>query len=226
MNAIYFERTFGNTFIMNEWRPMIYPNVDPNKYWISEFGDIYNSCTGHFIRCSRDKDGYFYFTSKNRNGKSTLIRINRAVFNTFKGPIENFENLQINHINDYPILPAFGANKMNNHYTNLEAVSPLENQQHATKNGYRDSTHGENCNFASITKETARLIGQLIMDNQHTVSEIVQLTGATTKIVHDIYSGKTWQYEFTEDEKERIEECRKYHPTFRRNGKTYYRHYK
>ena len=122
-----------------------------------------------------------------KEGGTTYIQLHRALMLAFK-PIENFENLQVNHID---------GNKNNNNLNNLEWVTPKENIAHAIRNKLTcfDYLQGEKTNFAHYTEEDAKLVIELLCTNKFTDKEISEITGLPVKsFIAKIRRKETWKY--------------------------------
>lgn len=117
-----------NEMIMNvgnkknvRFRKIDYPGVTPNKYFISEYGDVYNTSTEQFHTMINHKDGYFEVSV----GKRFRVLVHRLVAYAFVEKDRDL-NLTVDHVD---------CNKKNNHYTNLEWVTLEENIRRAFRNG-------------------------------------------------------------------------------------------
>ena len=75
------------------------------------------------LRPQKDGGGYL-FVYLCRNGEPKMYKVHRLVLMTFN-PCENMKSLQVNHIDE---------DKTNNHLSNLEWVTPKDNQNHGTRN--------------------------------------------------------------------------------------------
>lgn len=116
---------------MEAWKPL-----NPEKlYWVSSEGRVWaephvtrdgRTYSGRIVKCcTSPKDGYVRFNYRTREGKGSMT-LHRAVALAF---IPNPEGKpEINHIN---------GNKQDNRHTNLEWVTPSENQAHALATGLR-----------------------------------------------------------------------------------------
>lgn len=95
-------------------------------------------------------------------------------------PIENMENLQVNHID---------GDKANN---KLEWYSASENQQHAFDMGLSKPRKGEKSNFSKLTDQDISLIFALRKKGltQKAISEII---GCFRANIPYILNQKTWQ---------------------------------
>ena len=94
------------------------PGID-SIYRVSENGQVINTKTGKTISAHICHKGYFR-TNVISCGKNKLMYVHRLVALAFIGEPEN-EFMQVNHKD---------GNKQNNHFSNLEWVTPKENVQH------------------------------------------------------------------------------------------------
>lgn len=102
-----------------EWR-----QIENSQYYVSEFGDVYNSNTSRKLKPK--KDGYLRYTYY-LDGKSITTPAHILVYKAFVSPIINYE---IDHID---------GDKFNNHYTNLRDISHSENMINAMSNGHKNA---------------------------------------------------------------------------------------
>ena len=102
------------------------------SYYITEDGKCFNSKTGKYllgqVNC---RHGYFSYLLTLPDGTKKRCSAHRLVANAYIPNNDKRKN-QINHID---------GNKLNNHFTNLEWVTALENQQHALNNELRKYNH-------------------------------------------------------------------------------------
>ena len=94
------------------------------NYSIDEFGVVKNLKTGRTLKPHLHSRGYFDIGLPCKDGKCKKFLIHRLVAKTFL-PFYN-ENLQINHIDN---------NRQNNHISNLECISGIENIQKSFNRG-------------------------------------------------------------------------------------------
>lgn len=106
-----------------EWRSL----YEFEHYEINEQGQIRRKKTGKILKNSIGADGYEKIGLRQRGDrKKYWFRIHRLVAYAFCNPPENWNELQIDHIDRNPI---------NNHYSNLRWVSSEQN------NANRKNTH-------------------------------------------------------------------------------------
>lgn len=122
-----------------EWKPISYLN---NKYEASSFGRIRNAKTGKVLKQFTDLHGYLILTTRPEPYSQTNTRVHQAVADAFLGPRP--KGFVVNHID---------GNKLNNTPSNLEYVTPSENNIHALKTGLRNRawTHKKErkCNYVA-----------------------------------------------------------------------------
>jgi hypothetical protein len=124
---------------METWKPI---KGYEGWYEVSNLGNVrsldrkvdfddgrYANYKGKTLKTSLNNNGY-YTTSLWKNSKSKIAYIHRLLAENF---IPNPENKRlVNHID---------GNKLNNHISNLEWVTVLENVRHSQKTGLTPETH-------------------------------------------------------------------------------------
>ncbi|AXF39879.1 HNH homing endonuclease [Bacillus phage vB_BthS_BMBphi] len=111
----------------------------PN-YSINTNGDIKNNKTGKLRKLILNKHrGGYLQCNLWKNNSETMFYPHRLVATYFIR--EGREHEQVNHLD---------GNKLNNHVSNLEWVSPSENTLHAYITGL-NRNKGENCNLSKLT---------------------------------------------------------------------------
>ena len=111
-------------------KQIIVDNIS-TSYFITEDGRCYNTNTNKYLKGQIGKNGYISFNLTLPDGKKKRLYAHRLVGLNYLPEPEKNKN-QINHID---------GNKLNNHFTNLEWVTALENQQHALNNELRKYNH-------------------------------------------------------------------------------------
>ena len=146
--------------VLKNYKKVTYPGIQPNRFLISDKGEIYDIINGKYISQSTDKDGYFIWHYNN-----TSFRVHRLVAWEYC-PNRNLD-LVIDHID---------GNKQNNYYKNLEWVTSGENARRAIAMGLRNN-RGENSSTNKYPEEfvhdICRLLakGNCIMDIFYKVTE-------------------------------------------------------
>lgn len=99
-------------------------------YYITEDGKCWSNKTNTFLKGQKSNSGYLNYNLTLPNGSKRRLYAHRLVAQYY---VDNPQGKnQVNHID---------GNKDNNHFTNLEWVTPQENQQHAIKNELRCFKH-------------------------------------------------------------------------------------
>lgn len=86
------------------------------NYMISESGYIYPIKRKKIIAINKNFSGYLTVTITDDSGFRSPRKVHRLVYLTYVGPL--IDGMTIDHIDD---------NKYNNHYTNLQQITPSEN---------------------------------------------------------------------------------------------------
>jgi hypothetical protein len=100
--------------------------LETKQYYISQSGEILNFVTRKLINPVCDSIGYARFTyyfKQNEKLQKRTIAVHILVYQTYCGHYDN-SSFEINHID---------GDKLNNHISNLEAISHKENVIHAVK---------------------------------------------------------------------------------------------
>lgn len=138
---------------------------------------------GRALKTKDNGHGYKTFNAY-LNGKSITLYVHRFIWCYFNGVIPS--NFEINHIN---------ANKSDNRLLNLEAVTRLENMQHAKDNylTLKPDGHaqGEKNGRAALTEEQVRNIQWRIILGERPTSLAREYKVGSTAI-YDIKSKKSW----------------------------------
>lgn len=168
------------------WRPI---EATQGKYEISNCGRLRSvdrirvdslgksyAMRGQIRKPSLNACGYYAIPlTWDGQGKSYLIH--RLVAECF---LSNFSNkLEVNHID---------GNKLNNHVSNLEMVTKLENMRHSYKHGLHNG-YGENSNTAKLSSQEVREI----IDKKGSDSRMVATEyNVSRSTITNIWSGRTW----------------------------------
>lgn len=160
---------------------MFYKIPDHEFLEVNEFGDIRKVGKSYILKPQKDKDGYLAY-SVSYKGKNYRVSQHRSVAKTF---IPNPENKpQVNHID---------SSRDNNHVSNLEWVTPEENQQHSWRQGKARKILGEDNHIASISNKQAITVCEHLVTGLSNV-EISKLVGVSDRIIKDIRIKKSWSH--------------------------------
>lgn len=157
--------------------------IDRNRYWVSNYGSVYDSWNQRFLSISTVGCGYLEVTLHTNEGKKHVL-IHRLVGIVY---IPGDRSLQINHMDGI---------KTNCSYANLEWVTPLENLRHAINTGLQKI--GEDKPNAILTNEQVHIICQDLV-NRTPIATILNHIGLedTKKnrdLIVDVKRGKTFKH--------------------------------
>lgn len=109
------------------WTDIYHPTLSFSKYEISEYGHFRRRKDHMVIQWIYSSDGYCTVKLINDDGKRMSLNVHRLVAFRFC-PVRVVGQVEVNHID---------GKKDNNHHSNLEWVTPSENQKHSYKLGLR-----------------------------------------------------------------------------------------
>lgn len=165
------------------------PNIK-QYYWVSNYGRIFSTNTNSFLVPHANENGYLQVSLMTETGR-IFRKVHRLVLIAFRY-FQGYEEYQGNHKD---------GNKLNNYLYNLEWMTPKENVDHAINNNLRKAFKGSDNPKASITEESAKKIGEMLISKKYTDEEIFQTINCNNiNIVRDIAKGNTWSHLFTEKE--------------------------
>lgn len=158
------------------------------EYTIDDYGNIYDVELGRYKKQIEHRKGYmkvsFYV-----NGKDKKFFVHRLVLMTFN-PVENMENLQVNHID---------GNKKNNYVGNLEWCTNSENQVHAYKHGLISRKGTKNPQSKLTEEQVIEIADMLLADVPE--KEIAKIFNVSDITISTIRTKRHWghilqDYEF------------------------------
>jgi len=128
--------------------------------------------------------GGYKHTSLSRDGVHINVYIHRIVAQHF---VSNPDNKpEVNHKD---------GNKLNNHYTNLEWVTPRENQIHAHLNGLKPNTRfGETAGQSKLKEKDVLEIIDLLANTQISQKEIARRYNIHYTAIVNINGGHHWKH--------------------------------
>lgn len=127
--------------------------------------------------------GYSFVSLFNDNRKKKTISIHRLVAQAFVPNPNNYS--EVNHRN---------ANKMDNHYLNLEWCTHLQNMQHAERNGLIKHPKGEKVVTSILKKEDVIRIRDIYKTGGFTQREVGLLFGVEQRVISHIVRKSTWKH--------------------------------
>lgn len=126
------------------WIPLVYRDVDLNRYEISDEGKIRKVDGTILAGCNpANEKGYLRIGLVTKDGKMKKYGLHRLILAGFTGD----SDLEVDHVD---------GNKLNNALSNLEYVTGDENKRRAAANGLYKTC--EDHPFASFTNDQVHLI--------------------------------------------------------------------
>lgn len=160
-------------FIQSE----LYPQVA-----ISEDFRVINYRTKSLLTPSINS-GYYRFSVRRSDKTNSGILLHRLIAERFLPKPENPDHNQVNHKD---------GNKLNNHPSNLEWVSLVDNVIHANRTGLRDSCKGSNHPMCVVSEDIVhRACGYMSLHLSN--AEVESILNLTKGFCNDIRRGKIWQ---------------------------------
>lgn len=151
-------------------------------YYISDEGYVYTSQYRRKLTTHLDRDGYVKVRMVCADDRRHTFSMHRLVAENYM-PVENMENLQINHID---------GNKQNNNLSNLEWCTCKYNVHHAEAIGLRN-VKGEN-NPAAVLKNSDVLeIRNLRQNTKLRVQDIADMYGVSKGAIERVLAGKSFK---------------------------------
>lgn len=153
-------------------------------YYISNYARVFNGIRNGFKTSRADPNtGYLYITLQRKDHTTKLFLLHRLVMLCFC-PIENSDQLQVNHMNGLKYL---------NYFSNLEWVTASENMQHC----YRHNLEvcGEDHPWSSMTNDQAEQICKLLELRlpYKEIAKIVFNDETRTRPITYIKNNMTWK---------------------------------
>jgi hypothetical protein len=123
--------------VKEEFKPLIFPGIQKDRYLISNYGKVFDLKFQKIKHTeSRDKDGYVRIKLRDICNNEINIGVHRLVAWEFvKGYDLNSGKIIPNHLDNI---------KDNNYFGNLEWVTHSENDLHAIKHGNRKNIGADN----------------------------------------------------------------------------------
>jgi hypothetical protein len=155
-------------------------------YDVSDHGRVRRSLVGYARGATPGKilspcsNGHYWQVGLWREAKAKLFKVSRLVAIAF---VPNPENKpEVNHKN---------GNRFNDHYSNLEWVTNLENIRHAVAIGSHNN-RGENNGRAKLTE--ADVLDIQALDGDCSRKELAAMYGVTEMTICRIVNNKGWKH--------------------------------
>lgn len=160
------------------------------SYQVSNYGRIKSlkNKTPKILKPMLNHKGYLKVDLR-KNNHHSLFYIHRLVAKAFIP--QTHDKQQVNHID---------GNKFNNHYTNLEWVTPSENMYHSYRIGKHIAPanlkppvrYGENNNCAKLTVSQVKQIRDLYASGEYSQRKLAKLFNVNKSTIKRIVLRETW----------------------------------
>lgn len=150
-------------------------------YSVSNLGRVRREGSG-FVKGSYNPDKYIQI-GLCRFSKRKLKMLHRIVVESFLGPIK--EGYEVNHID---------GDKDNNALSNLEAVTPKENNLHARLNGLWRPKFGEDISHAKLNDCQVLQIRKLYLGGGETCRGLAKKFGVNKSTIHKLLNNRSWKH--------------------------------
>lgn len=156
-------------------------NIDEDNNTVQIDGELRRSN----IQIDKKRDGRFIQRYCIIDYRGFKIRFHRLVYMYHTREFIP-EGLYINHID---------GNKQNNHYNNLELVTPSENMKHAYQTGLNvpPRLFGEFVGTAKLTNDQVAQFRREFKAKEKTVKDIATEVGMSITAAYDMLLGHTWK---------------------------------
>lgn len=153
-------------------------DVVPERYMVSEEGEIFSVKLNRVLTGQKDKDGYIRVTLRDNNGKRVTKYIHRIVAETFL-PLPEHSNYEIDHIDGC---------RTNNKLSNLRWLSSGDNNRvrHYTAKGSRNGK-------SKIDELCATIVCDLLQEG-YSCPRIARQLNISISIVKEIRKRNNWKH--------------------------------
>lgn len=165
---------------MEEFRKLVYNGITYDNFEISNTGQIRNLKTGKLLKHCISKTGYYFVSlSMGKRGKVKLIRLHKALAETFI-PNPNPDIYNVVHHKD--------SNKLNYNLDNLEWTTSKINTQYHLEEAYKKD---DKANNRKLSIDDVIFIRSNYSESNYSLSELGKMfnVSKTTilNIVHNIF---------------------------------------
>lgn len=166
------------------WLP-IDPTIDNTVpyYYVNTYSEIYSTYSMRLLTTFLNHAGYVSVSLQSAEYWELGIRIQRKVHRLSMiafNPVPGYQNLEVNHKD---------GNKLNNHISNLEWVTPKENTQHAIEHGLRRTY-----TRSVINDQEAYFIKNALKYGMSFEEILQHVPKANINIIKEIKNARTWKH--------------------------------
>lgn len=174
---------FKEVVLKEEWKNILgYEGL----YLISNLGEVKSLPrkgaykNPYILKQAKSTAGYFQ-VCLSKNSKMRTKQIHRLVAEHFV--INNDKSLEVNHID---------GNKENNHSSNLEWITKVENQKHAARLGLK--ARGKRQHSCKLTEAKVLKIRQLYKSGSYTYKLLSNMFSVHIGTIQGIIQRRHWKY--------------------------------
>ena len=169
------------------WKPVIYRNIKPDMYEVSNRGNFRNIKTNHVLKPCISEKGYMMLNFRCTDEKSRIMKIHRIVAWMFVSGFDEIHN-EVNHKD---------GDKTNNNDWNLEWTTRSENIRHGFKTGLIPAMTTSKNGMGILTDDDVHNICQLLLESNGNCRYVYQrlikndIRYVTYHMIYDIKYKKT-----------------------------------
>ena len=169
-----------------EWKPVVYDDVKPGMYEVSNYGFIRNAHTKQIMSICFSEKGYAMVELATISGKGKSKKLHRIVAKHFVDG-ETESKCEVDHLD---------GNKRNNQASNLEWVTHLENIRRAYKHNLVPIKYCEDHPNAKLKNEEVHEICKALIkyngDCRKVLNEVQRHFDCTLRLIHGIKYKSTY----------------------------------
>jgi hypothetical protein len=169
-----------------EWKPVVYEDVKPGMYEVSNYGFIRNVHTGRTMSICFSEKGYAMVELATISGRGKSKKLHRIVARHFVDG-ETKRKCEVDHLD---------GNKRNNQASNLEWVTHLENIRRAYKHNLIPIKSCDGHPNATIRNEDVHEICKALIrhngDCRKVLNEVQDHIDCTLRLIHRIKYKSGW----------------------------------
>lgn len=152
------------------------------QYEVTESGQVWSYKYGK--RRLLKQCGVYKYVNLYKNGNMHTQYVHHLVLNAFIGPKPSKRH-ESNHKN---------GKKHDNHWTNLEWLTPKENSEHAWRTGLAKANKGEKHGRAKLTEDKVRKIRKMHATHKYTMKHLGEQFGVSSSVISGAVRRITWSY--------------------------------
>ena len=172
---------------LEEWQDLSVLGFNPNLWKISSHGNIYGCRYKKMLklRIAWKSSKYLRIGGLAKGDIHGIeLPVHRLVASAFVSNPDPDNYVFVNHID---------GNPLNNHYLNLEWVSPSLNNKHAVYLGLVDFAKGERSSSAKLTEDMVRNICSLLIKYDGKINDVSRETNVNSYAIRAIRNGISWK---------------------------------